>query len=145
MAPVRRQRVSVHPLVPHLRTRCVYRRFRASFARHHGCGVQSRSHPCSTCKSCYHRVRGKNPCQGDRTTRYLAGIAAVGGWLTTLLACNQPEELLSVLDKVNVSGARNIRTGQGAGESRQDGSPTPSGENIRYDTRPKGQASGRVA
>ena len=75
----------------------------------------------------------------------LARQSRMSGWLTTLMACNRPEELLCVLNKVNVSGAGNIRTGQGAGESRQDGSPAPSGENIRYDTRPKGKASGQVA
>jgi hypothetical protein len=82
---------------------------------------------------------------------YLAVVSALarqsrlGGWLTALMACNRPEELLGVLNKVNVSRAGNIRTGQGAGESRQNGSPAPSGENIRYNTRPKGQASGQVA
>ena len=82
---------------------------------------------------------------------YLAVVSALarqsrlGGWLTTLMACNQPGELLGVLNNVGVSGVGNIRAGQGAGESRQDGSPTPSRGNIRYDTRPKGQASGQVA
>jgi mannitol/fructose-specific phosphotransferase system IIA component (Ntr-type) len=82
---------------------------------------------------------------------YLAVVSALarqsrlGGWLTALMACNRPEELLGVLNNVNVSGAGNIRTGQEAGESRQDGSPPPSGEKIRYDARPKGQASGQVA
>jgi mannitol/fructose-specific phosphotransferase system IIA component (Ntr-type) len=75
----------------------------------------------------------------------LARQSRLGGWLTALMACNRPEELLEMLNKVNVSGAGNIRMGQGAGESRQDGSPVPSGENFRYDTRPKGQASGQVA
>ena len=75
----------------------------------------------------------------------LARQSRMSGWLTTLMACNRPEELLCVLNKVNVSGAGNIRTGQGAGESRQDGSPAPSGENIRYDARPRGKASGQVA
>ena len=75
----------------------------------------------------------------------LARQSQLVGWLTALLACNRPEELLDVLNKVNVGGAGNIRTGQGAGESRQDGSPAPSGENVQYDTRPNGHTSGQVA
>ena len=55
----------------------------------------------------------------------LARQSGLGGWLTTLMACNRPEELLVVLDKVNVSCARNIRAGQGAAKSCQDRSPTP--------------------
>ena len=55
----------------------------------------------------------------------LARQARLSGWLTTLMACNRPEELLVVLDKVNVSCARNIRAGQGAAKSCQDRSPTP--------------------
>jgi PTS system fructose-specific IIC component len=41
---------------------------------------------------------------------YLAVVSALarqsrlGGWLTTLMACTRPEELLGVLNKVNVSG-----------------------------------------
>ncbi len=75
----------------------------------------------------------------------LARQSRMGGWLTALIACNRPEELLAMLTKVSVSHAGNIRIGQGAGESRQSGSPLPLGEKIRYDTRPKGQASGQVA
>ena len=62
---------------------------------------------------------------------YLAVVSALarqtrmGGWLTTLMACNRPEELVIVLDKVNVSCAENIRAGQGADESCQGGSPAP--------------------
>jgi mannitol/fructose-specific phosphotransferase system IIA component (Ntr-type) len=79
------------------------------------------------------------------TVSALARQSRLGGWLTALMACNQPEELLGVLNNIGVSGAGNVRTGQGAGESHQDRSPTPSGKNIRYDTRPKGQTSGQVA
>ena len=71
----------------------------------------------------------------------LARQSRLGGWLTALMACNQPEELLGLLSQVNVSGARNIRIGQGVDERRQDSSPTPLGKDLRYDTRPKGQAS----
>ena len=46
----------------------------------------------------------------------LARQSRLDGWLTALMACSQPEELLGVLSKVNVSGAGNIRTGQGPGE-----------------------------
>lgn len=68
---------------------------------------------------------------------YLAVVSALarqsrlGGWLTTLMACNRPEELLAVLHKVNVNGVGNVRTAQGAGERHQDASPAASGENIR--------------
>jgi len=75
----------------------------------------------------------------------LARQSRLGGWFTTLMACNRPEELLDMLNKVNVSGAGSIRTGQGAGESHQDGLSGPSGENNRYGIRPNGQASGQVA
>ena len=72
----------------------------------------------------------------------LARQSRLGGWLTSLMACNQPEELLGVLSQVNVSGAGNIRTGQGVDERHQESSPTPLVKNLRYDTRPKGQALG---
>lgn len=49
----------------------------------------------------------------------LARQSQQGGWLTTLMACNRPEELLAMLTKVNVGGVGNIRIGQGAGEGRQ--------------------------
>lgn len=75
----------------------------------------------------------------------LARQSRLGGWLTTLLACNRPEEMLDMLSNVNVSGAGKIRSGQEAAEGRQNGSLTPSAENIRYDIRPKGQASEQVA
>jgi len=68
----------------------------------------------------------------------LARQSRAGGWLTSLVACNQPEELLRVLSQVNVSSAGNVRSGQG-------GLPAQSGENLRCDTLPKGQASGQVA
>ncbi|MGD1018429.1 MAG: PTS sugar transporter subunit IIA [Verrucomicrobiia bacterium] len=75
----------------------------------------------------------------------LARQSRLCGWLTALMACNRPEELLDMLNKVNVSEAGSIRTGQSAGESRRDVLSTPSGENVRHDVRPKGQASGQVA
>ena len=76
----------------------------------------------------------------------LARQSRLSGWLASLMACNQPEELLGALGQVNVnSGAGGIRTGHGADERRQDSSPTAVGEKIRYDTRPKGHASGQVA
>lgn len=61
---------------------------------------------------------------------YLTVVSALvrqsrlGGWLTTLMACNRPEELLQVLNDVNVSGVGNVRIGQRAGGSRQDKSRT---------------------
>ena len=64
----------------------------------------------------------------------LARQSRLDGWLTALIACTQPEELLAMLSQVSVS-AGNIRTGQ-------DGLPAPSGENHRYDTRLKRHASG---
>ena len=75
----------------------------------------------------------------------LARQARQGGWLTTLMACNRPEELLAMLNKVSVSGAGNIRTGHGVGEGRREGLPTPAGENIQCDVQPNGQASKQVA
>src|ERR1017187_6843466 len=55
----------------------------------------------------------------------LARQSRLGGWLTTLLACNRPEEMLDMLSNVNVSGAGKIRSGQEAAEGRQNGSLTP--------------------
>jgi mannitol/fructose-specific phosphotransferase system IIA component (Ntr-type) len=75
----------------------------------------------------------------------LARQSRLGGWLTALMACSRPEELLAMLNKVTVSGVGNIRTGQGAGEGRQDGPPVPSRENVQFDVRPNGQASEKVA
>ncbi len=50
----------------------------------------------------------------------LARQSRLAGWLTALMACNQPEELLGMLSKMGVSGAGSI-------------------------TRPNKQASGQVA
>lgn len=75
----------------------------------------------------------------------LARQSRLGGWLTALMACNRPEELLGMLNNVHVSGVGNIRGGQGAGEGRQNGLLAASGEDIRYDTPPNGQGSRQVA
>ncbi len=55
---------------------------------------------------------------------YLAVVSALtrqsrlGGWLTALMACNQPEELLGMLNKVSASGAGSITrlNGQASGQ-----------------------------
>ena len=52
---------------------------------------------------------------------YLAVVSALArqsrldGWLTALMACNQPEELLAMLNKVNVSGVGRHPVWSGSG------------------------------